>query len=69
MAAYIGITQGGSLESPTAGMAVVLSTVSSTGKDVELVLNNWPATPLTKTQILLAIQQLQDFVLQTTALP
>ena len=39
MPAYIGITIGGSLESPTPGLAVVVSTTATTGKDIELVLN------------------------------
>jgi hypothetical protein len=55
MPAYIGITIGGSLESLTPGMAVVSSTTVSTGKDIELVLNTWPATPVTKNQVLLAL--------------
>jgi hypothetical protein len=69
MAAYIGITVGGSLESPTPGLAVVASTTTSTGKDIELVLNTWPATPMTKAQILAAVQQLTDFLIQSNNLP
>lgn len=69
MPAYIGITIGGSLESTTPGMAVVASTTVSTGKDVELVLNTWPATPVTKSQILSALKQLEDFLLQSNSLP
>ena len=69
MPAYIGITIGGSLESPTPGLAVVSSTTVSTGKDIELVLNTWPATTMSKTQILAAMQQLMDFVMQSTSLP
>ena len=69
MPAYIGITIGGALESPTPGMAVVSSTTVSTGKDIELVLNTWPATPVTKNQILLALRQLEDFLIQSNNLP
>ena len=69
MPAYIGITIGGSLESPTPGMAVVSSTTVSTGKDIEVVLNTWPATPVTKTQVLLALKHLEDFFLQSNTLP
>jgi hypothetical protein len=69
MPAYIGITIGGSLESLTPGMAVVSSTTVSTGKDIELVLNTWPATPVTKNQILLALRQLEDFLIQSNNLP
>jgi hypothetical protein len=69
MAAYIGITTGGSLESPTPGLAVVVSTTASTGKDIELVLNTWPVTALTKNQILLALSHLHDFVLQSPNIP
>ena len=60
MPAYIGIT---------IGMAVVSSTTVSTGKDIELVLNTWPATPVTKNQILLALRQLEDFLIQSNNLP
>ncbi len=69
MPAYIGITIGGSLASPTPGLAVVSSTTVSTGKDIELVLNTWPATPVTKNQILLALRQLEDFLIQSNTLP
>ena len=69
MPAYIGITIGGSLESPTPGLAVVVSTTTTTGKDIELVLNTWPATPVTKSQILVALKQLEDFLLQSNSLP
>ena len=69
MPAYIGITIGGSIESPTPGMAVVASTTVTTGKDIELVLNTWPATPVTKAQLILALAQLHDFILQTPNLP
>ena len=69
MAAYIGITLGGSLESPTPGLAVVASTTASTGRDIELVLNTWPATSMTKAQILAAVQQLTDFLIQSNNLP
>jgi len=69
MPAYIGITIGGALESTTPGMAVVASTTVSTGKDIELVLNTWPATPVTKNQILLALRQLEDFLIQSNNLP
>jgi hypothetical protein len=69
MPAYIGITIGGALESTTPGMAVVSSTTVSTGKDIELVLNTWPATPVTKNQILLALRQLEDFLIQSNNLP
>jgi hypothetical protein len=69
MPAYIGITIGGSLESLTPGMAVVSSTTVSTGKDIELVLNTWPATPVSKNQVLLALRQLEDFLLQANNLP
>jgi len=69
MAAYIGITTGGSLESPTPGLAVVVSTTATTGKDIELVLNTWPATPVAKTQILLALSHLHDFIVQSPNIP
>ena len=69
MPAYIGITIGGSLESPTPGLAVVVSTTTSTGKDIELVLNTWPAQPVTKTQILQALQQFEDCIIQSNSLP
>jgi hypothetical protein len=69
MPAYIGITIGGALESTTPGMAVVSSTTVSTGKDIELVLNTWPTTPVTKNQILLALRQLEDFLIQSNTLP
>ena len=69
MPAYIGITMGGSLESPTTGQAMVVSTTVSTGKDIELVLNTWPATPITKAQLILALGHLHDFILQTPNIP
>jgi hypothetical protein len=69
MPAYIGITIGGSLESPTPGLAVVVSTTATTGKDIELVLNTWPAQPVTKTQILQALKQFEDCVIQSNNLP
>jgi hypothetical protein len=69
MPAYIGITIGGSLESPTPGLAVVVSTTTTTGKDIELVLNTWPTQPVTKTQILQALKQFEDCVLQSNSLP
>jgi hypothetical protein len=50
-------------------MAVVSSTTVSTGKDIELVLNTWPTTPVTKNQILLALRQLEDFLIQSNNLP
>jgi hypothetical protein len=69
MPAYIGITIGGSLESPTPGLAVVVSTTATTGKDIELVLNTWPTQPVTKTQILQALKQFEDCVIQSNNLP
>jgi len=69
MPAYIGITIGGSLESPTPGLAVVISTTTTTGKDIELVLNTWPAQPVTKTQILQALKQFEDCIIQSNNLP
>jgi hypothetical protein len=69
MPAYIGITVGGSLQSPTIGMAVVASTTVTTGKDIELVLNTWPATPVTKAQLILALGHLHDFIVQNPNLP
>ena len=69
MPAYIGITVGGSLQSPTTGMAVVASTTVTTGKDIELVLNTWPATPVTKAQLILALVHLHDFIVQKPHLP
>ena len=69
MPAYIGITNGGSLESPTPGMAVVVSTTATTGKDIELVLNTWPATPVTKAQLILALAHLHDFIVQNPNIP
>ena len=69
MPAYIGITAGGAVESGNSALLPVVSTVASTGKDVEIVLNNWPATSLTKVQILVALQNLQDFLLQQTVVP
>ena len=69
MPAYIGITVGGSLQSPTTGMAVVASTTVTTGKDIELVLNIWPATPVTKAQLILALGHLHDFIVQNPNLP
>jgi hypothetical protein len=69
MPAYIGINVGGSLQSPTTGMAVVASTTVTTGKDIELVLNTWPATPVTKAQLILALGHLHDFIVQTPNLP
>ena len=69
MPAFIGINIGGSLGSTTPGMAVVTSTTVSTGRDIELVLNTWPVTPVTKNQILLALRQLDDFFIQSTNLP
>ena len=69
MPAYIGITIGGSLESPTPGLAVVVSTTTPTGKDIELVLNTWPAQPVTKTQILQALRHFEDCVIQSNNLP
>jgi hypothetical protein len=69
MPAYIGITIGGALESTTPGMAVVSSTTVGTGKDIELVLNTWPAQPVTKTQILQALKQFEDCVIQSNNLP
>ena len=69
MPAYIGITIGGSLESPTPGLAVVVSTTVSTGKDIELVLNTWPTQPITKLQILQAIKQFEDCIIQSNTLP
>ena len=50
-------------------MAVVASTTSSTGREIELVLNAWPATPVSKMQIILALDQLRDFLLQTSLVP
>jgi hypothetical protein len=50
-------------------MAVVVSTTTTTAKDIELVLNTWPATPVTKAQLILALAQLHDFILQTPNLP
>jgi hypothetical protein len=69
MPAYIGITLGGSLESPTPGLAVVVSTAATTGKDIELVLNTWPTQPVTKTQILQALKQFEDCIIQSNNLP
>jgi hypothetical protein len=69
MPAYIGITVGGSLQSPTTGMAVVASTTVTTGKDIELVLNTWPGTPVTKAQLILALGHLHDFIVQNPNLP
>ena len=69
MPAYIGITIGGSLESPTPGLAVVVSTTTTTGKDIELVLNTWPAQPVTKTQLLQALRHVEDCVIQSNNLP
>lgn len=69
MPAYIGITLGGSLESPTPGLAVVVSTAATTGKDIELVLNTWPTQPMTKTQILQALKQFEDCIIQSNTLP
>ena len=69
MPAYIGITIGGSLESPTPGLAVVVSTTITTGKDIELVLNTWPAQPVTKTQLLQALRHFEDCVIQSNNLP
>ena len=69
MPAYIGITIGGALESTTPGMAVVASTTVSTGKDIELVLNTWPAQPVTKTQLLQALRHFEDCVIQSNNLP
>jgi hypothetical protein len=69
MPAYIGITIGGSLESPTPGLAVVVSTTATTGKEIELVLNTWPAQPVTKTQILQALKQFEDCIIQSNNLP
>ena len=69
MPAYIGITIGGSLESPTPGLAVVVSTTTITGKDIELVLNTWPAQPVTKTQLLQALRHFEDCVIQSNNLP
>jgi len=69
MAAYIGINAGGALESGNSALLPVVSTTVSTGKDVEIVLNNWPAASLTKVQILVALQNLQDFLLQQTIVP
>ena len=69
MPAYIGITIGGSLESPTPGLAVVVSTTTITGKDIELVINTWPAQPVTKTQLLQALRHFEDCVIQSNNLP
>jgi hypothetical protein len=69
MPAYIGITIGGSLESPRPGLAVIVSTTTGTGKDIELVLNTWPATPVTKAQLILALGHLHDFIVQNPNLP
>jgi len=69
MPAYIGINIGGSLESPTPGLAVVVSMTTTTGKDIELVLNTWPAQPVTKTQILQALKQFEDCIIQSNSLP
>ena len=69
MPAYIGITIGGSLESPTPGLAVVVSTTATTGKDIELVLNTWPAQPVTKTQLLQTLRHFEDCVTQSNNLP
>lgn len=69
MPAYIGITIGGSLESPTPGLAVVVSTTTTTGKDIELVLNTWPAQPVTKTQLLQALRHFEDCIIQSNNLP
>ena len=69
MPAYIGITVGGSLQSPTTGMAVVASTTVTTGKDIELVLNTWPGTPITKAQLILALAHLHDFIVQNPNIP
>jgi hypothetical protein len=69
MPAYIGITIGGSLESPTPGLAVVVSTTATTGKDIELVLNTWPAQSVTKTQLLQALRHFEDCVIQSNNLP
>ena len=69
MPAYIGITIGGSLESPTPGLAVVVNTTTTTGKDIELVLNTWPAQPVTKTQLLQALRHFEDCVIQSNNLP
>jgi hypothetical protein len=48
---------------------VVVSTTTTTGKDIELVLNTWPTQPVTKTQILQALKQFEDCVLQSNSLP
>ena len=69
MPAYIGITIGGSLESPRPGLAVIVSTTTGTGKDIELVLNTWPAQPVTKTQLLQALRHFEDCVIQSNNLP
>ena len=69
MPAFIGVTLGGALESPTPGLSVISSTTVSTGKDIELVLNTWPATVLTKAQIVAAMKQLEDFIIQSPNLP
>jgi hypothetical protein len=69
MPAFIGVTLGGALESTTPGLAVVSSTTVSTGKDIEIVLNTWPATVLTKAQIVAAMKQLEDFIIQSPNLP
>jgi hypothetical protein len=69
MPAYIGIIIGGSLESPTPGLAVVVSTTATTGKDIELVLNTWPAQLVTKTQLLQALRHFEDCVIQSNNLP
>ena len=49
------------MESGNGVLLPVVSTVASTGKDVEIVINNWPGTALTKSQILVARQYLQNF--------
>ena len=53
----------------TALLGACVSTTTTTGKDIELVLNTWPAQPVTKTQILQALKQFEDCVIQSNNLP
>ena len=48
---------------------MVVSTTATTGKEIELVLNTWPAQPVTKTQILQALKQFEDCIIQSNNLP
>jgi hypothetical protein len=67
MGANIGVSIGGSFKSPKPATVVVLGTMGTTGKDIELAPKTWPVQPITKVQIMLALNYLKDILIQTAA--